>query len=210
MICNSENSKFLNSLITGNRLKCFDFIGNLLSNNVAVEDIYEDHIRKALYDIGEMWEYGKISVASEHLATMIVEAILNELYLKVITDNKVNKKVITACGENEFHQVGIKMVTHIFEMSGWNTFFLGANMRTTDLIKFISDVKPDLIAISVSIDFYLPNLENMLDSIRENFSDLPVMVGGQAFRHGGQDILMEYKNATYFSDLYRIEQFLRK
>jgi len=209
MINNSADNDFLHSLITGNKLKCTEIISNLLSSNVTIEDIFEIHIKKALYDIGEMWECGKIGVATEHLATAIVDTLLNELYSKVISNNKVNKTVVAACVENERHQIGIRMVADIFEMNGWNTFFLGANVLTKDLISFISDTKPDLIALSLNIDFHLPKIESIVGSIRNEFAELPIMLGGQAFRQGGHDALLKCKNVIYSPDVYRVEQFLK-
>lgn len=55
--------------------------------------LYETIIKKALYEVGELWEYNKISVATEHLASAIVEGILNEFYFKIISSDKINKTV---------------------------------------------------------------------------------------------------------------------
>lgn len=208
MIDNSIHKEFLNFLIAGNRSKSSEVVFNLLINGVAVEDIYENVIKKALYDIGGMWECGKISVATEHLASAVVETILNELYLKVISNNRINKTVVAACVEKEFHQIGIKMVADVFEMNGWNAFFLGANVPTNDLISFIGDVNPDLIALSLTFCSNLLKIETIIQSLRGVFPELLILVGGQAFRYGGCENLIKYKNVVYLSDLYKVKLLL--
>ena len=201
--------KFLNLLLSGNRANCSALIQNYSNDNISIQELYENIIKKALYDVGELWEYNKISVATEHLASAVVEAILNELYSKIIPKERISKTVIVACVENEFHQIGIKMISDVFEMNGWNAYFLGANTPTRELISFAKIINPDFLAISLSIYFHLPILENMIQSIRKDFPKLPILVGGQAFRHGGQNILTKYDNVIYKPDLASTELFIK-
>ena len=201
--------EFLNLLISGNRTNCSAFIQNYSNDNISIQELYENIIKKALYDVGELWEFNKISVATEHLASAVVEAILNELYSKIIPKERISKTVIVACVENEFHQIGIKMISDVFEMNGWNAFFLGANTPTKELISFTKIINPDFLAISLSIYFHLPILENMIQLIKKDFPELPILVGGQAFRHGGQNILTKYDNVIYKPDITSTELFIK-
>ncbi|RPH32198.1 MAG: cobalamin-binding protein [Bacteroidales bacterium] len=205
----NNHKEFLNSLLSGNRAMSSVLARNFLNRPASIKELYEDIFKNALYDVGELWEYNKISVATEHLASAIVEAILNELYPNVISKEKINKTAIVACVENEFHQIGIKMVSDIFEMNGWNTHFLGANTPTAELISYAKTIKPDMLAISLSIYFHLPILENMIGTVRKDFPNLPILVGGQAFSKGGQEVLLKYKNVIYKPDLDSTELFIK-
>lgn len=205
----NTHKEFLNLLISGNRSMCSDFAQKYIKENGSIQGFYEDILRKALYDVGKLWEDNKISVATEHLASAIVEALLNEFYSQIILNKKNNKKIIVACVENEFHQIGIKMISDIFEMNGWNAHFLGANTPTKELISFAKTIKPDMLAISLSIYFNLPILENMIQLIRKEMPNLPILVGGQAFQHGGQDVLLKYENVIYKPDLKSTELFIK-
>jgi methanogenic corrinoid protein MtbC1 len=205
----SVNEEFLDLLLKGNHSSCSELVRKYLNDKITINELYEDVFKKALYDIGELWEYNKISVATEHLSSAIVEGLLNELYVNVVCDNKINKTVVVACVENEFHQIGIKMISDLFEMKGWNSYFLGANTPTKELIDFMKTVKPDLLALSLSIYFHFPVLENMIDAIRKDFPDMQILVGGQAFRHGGRSILEKYRNIIYKHDLPSTELFIK-
>jgi MerR family transcriptional regulator, light-induced transcriptional regulator len=203
-----NHKDFLNRLINGDHATCSSLAKDYTKRN-SIQDFYENVVKKALYDIGELWEHNKISVATEHLSSAIVEAILNELYAQIVAKEKVDKTVIVACVENEFHQIGIKMISDIFEMQGWNTHFLGSNTPTQELIAYTKTINPDMLAISLSIYFHLPVFENLIQMLRNEFPFLPILVGGQAFRHGGLELLKKYKNVTYQPDLLGAESYIR-
>lgn len=204
-----DNRDFLRSLLAGNRGECSRIIHDHLNNQLSIPDVYEKVIRNSLYEIGELWELNKISVATEHLASAIVESILNELYLTIMHNDNSKKRVVVACVENEFHQIGIKMVSDVFEMNGWNSFFLGANTPTIELISFVEFIKPFMLAISLSIYSYIPILERMIQKIRDDMPELTILVGGQAFQRGGQDMIANYPNVFYLPDLNSIDSFIK-
>lgn len=203
------NSNFLRALLKGNRVECSRILHAQLENEMPVPDLYEMVIRKSLYEVGDLWEMNRISVATEHLASAIVEALLNELYMTTVQNKKSEDKVIVACVENEFHQIGIKMVSDIFEMNGWNSFFLGANTPTKELISFVELVKPSMLAISMSISSNIPVLEKMIRKIDAEAPNLPILVGGQAFRRGGLEVIARYPNVTYLPDLQSVDAFAK-
>jgi len=204
------SDEFLSSLISGNRKDCSKIAIEKLLSDPSVINLYEELLKPALYSVGKLWENNKISVATEHLATFISEAILNESYDQVISDIRIGKKVVVACVEKEYHQVGIKMVANVFENNGWDALFLGANVPVTELIIFIKSENPDMLALSLSIYFHLPTLEEMLKLIRLEFPELPVIVGGQAFMHGGREVAEKFVNVKFIGDLHELDYFIKK
>lgn len=204
-----DNGLFLESLLKGDRAYCSELVRNELKSNRSVFDIYEQLIKKSMYEIGELWEFNKISTATEHLASAIIESILNEIYPALVTEEKRDRSVVLACVEKEMHQIGIKMVNDVFEINGWRTYYLGPNTPTPALINFTKDINPALLAISVSLYFHLPLLEQMLQQIHEEMPGLKVFVGGQAFRHGGQDVIAQYKHVIYLPDLNSLDYYLK-
>ncbi len=205
----TENLKkdFLENILAGNRTACSDITKHYLSINPSIKDLYEELFKTALYKVGQLWETNQISVATEHLATAITEGILNELFEKIISKKRYQKTVVLACVENELHQVGIKMVADIFEKNGWDSFFLGNGFPTGELLRYIREAKPDLLALSLSVNFNLPNLLEMLARIRSEFPELPLLLGGQAIHHLKTQDLPE--NCIVFSDLYQLESYIK-
>lgn len=203
------NKTFLDMLLEGNRSGCLDFARNYVLQHGSIEDLYENILKTSLYEVGELWENNKITVATEHMASAIVENVLNDCYSEIVGGKKHHQRVVVACVENEYHQIGIKMISDVFEMNGWESFFLGANVPTRDLISFIKSQEPYVLAISMSIYYHLPVLESMIRMIRQEFPELLIMVGGQAFRHGGQEAISKFENVVYQPDIKSTEAFIR-
>lgn len=201
--------QYLNYLLLGDHKKCSELISIFISENFDIKQLYEGVIKESLYQVGTLWEKNLISVATEHLASSIVEANLNELYPLIISKEKKEKTAIVSCLENEYHQIGLKMVSDIFEMHGWKVHFLGANTPTNELFNFLCTIKPNLLGISLSIYFHLPTLEKILGRAETEFPDVTVLVGGQAFNHGGEEVLVKFKNAIMKKNVHELDDYLK-
>lgn len=200
---------FLSHLIKGDRRTCSQLSRAYLESGHAVMDLYENIFKAALYEVGRLWETNKISVAAEHMATAITEGILNELYADISFSKPLQKKVVVACVEHEKHQVGVKMVADVFEMNGWESFFLGTGVPTTELIRYMHEKKPDVLAISLSVFFNYASFMTMLFHVREAFPDLLILIGGQAFSRMKQQQIDRLDHVIYMPDLYALDHLIK-
>jgi MerR family transcriptional regulator, light-induced transcriptional regulator len=210
MIEHETYNSYFNSLIQGDKQKCAAIFDEVLDRNVPVEKIYSDLFQRSLYQVGEYWEMNKISVATEHMANAITENLMIRLQPQLFSTERTGQKAVIACVANEHHQVGAKMVADIFEMNGWDGYFIGSNTPTTELIRFIEGKKPDLLGLSLSIYYNLPELKNTVAKIRQDFPDLPVLVGGQAFRWGGSEITEQFSNVSYLSGVETLSKYFKQ
>ncbi len=202
-------ASYFEKLISGNRYECSLIIKELKKSGIPVMKIYEEFFKKSLYKIGEMWEYNKISVAVEHMATSVTEGIMNELFPEIISFERKNRKVVVACIENETHQVGSRMVADIFEKNGWDSIYLGADTPINEIVKYCKEENPDVIALSLSV--YL-NIDILLKEIKElrEITDKTIIIGGQALIKKGREIEKKYKNLIYLSNLREVEEYIQK
>ena len=201
--------EFLSAIINGNYKESSEIVLRKYDEGLDLITIYEGIIRKALYEVGNLWEYNRISVATEHMASAISEKVINEVYMKTPSGRSVNRKAIISCIENEAHLIGARMINDIFELNGWDTYFLGANTPAGELIRFSKAAHPHIIAISVSIYFHIPSLIKLIDLIRTELPDIRIVIGGQAFRNGREDILKPYANVLFFPDLPSVDNYLK-
>jgi methanogenic corrinoid protein MtbC1 len=203
-----EHTEFRNILISGDRGAASRMITEMIQSS-SVEEVYEDVIKPALYDIGSLWEKNKISIATEHRATAITEGILNEIFPKVSSEKRNNKKVVLGSVEGDSHQVGVKMVGDMFEMNGWDTHYLGANNPLSDLLRFIREEKPELVGLSITININIPVLELTIKAVREEFNDMEIMIGGQGLMNAGHEIAGKYSKVYFMEDLHDLSDFLK-
>ena len=206
----TKHRDFLEALIAGDRPSCSEYAWQYFEQTRSIQELYEEVFKTSLYDIGKLWEYSQICVAEEHLAAAIVEAILNEFYQKIAAIEKTDKRIILSCVEDEVHKIGLKMISDVFEMNGWYSYFLGANTPTKDLIGFTRVIKPDLVGISMSVHYQIPVFKDIIQRIRKEFPELPVLVGGQAFQNGGKEVLEQYDKVYYKPNLKSTQLFIEE
>ncbi|MCG8568191.1 MAG: cobalamin-dependent protein [Desulfobacterales bacterium] len=192
---------YFTHLLKGERRECADIVKRLLNTGTPLKTIYLELFQKSLYQVGALWELNEISVAREHLATAITEGLFNLTYPLLFREKPGDEKVVIACVANEFHQVGGRMVADMFQMHGWDAHFVGANTPSAHLLNFIDEEKPRLLGLSLSVYFNVPDLQRTIETVRGNFSQLDLVVGGQAFQWGSTDFLKAHGNIEYIPGL---------
>ena len=138
---------FLGALLNGDRKGCDAVVTDLANSGTDVRVIYVDLLQRAMYAVGELWEANRISVAKEHLATAITEGAMSLLYPRIFSGSRIGRSAVVSCVANEYHQIGGKMVADIFELNGWDGFFLGANTPEAELLAFVQERKPDVLGL---------------------------------------------------------------
>ena len=172
--------------------------------------VYQDLLQPALYRIGELWECGQISVATEHMATAITEELMNAVYPRLINRTRIGRKVVIATVEKEEHQVGAKMASDLFEMHGWDALFPGAGITTSELLALLDRERPALLGLSFTIPEHSASLLRMLQRIRAHAPRLPILVGGQGLRWTDTAAWPELENVSYIASLDALDAYLAR
>jgi len=200
---------YLKALLAGKRKRCSDMVQRLLDADIELKVLFVDLFQRSMYEVGELWENNRITVANEHLATSITESLLNLVYPTLFAAEHKGKKAVISCSANEFHQIGGKIVADIFELHGWDSHFLGANLPREDLSRYIQEVQPDVVGLSLSILANLDNLKRGIEVVRSDFPKLDLLIGGQAFRWGGIDVIKKYPGTEYILSLDELENLIK-
>ena len=209
MIEESVYQNYLSALLAGRRSECHDIVHKLLAAPINIKELYGKLFQRSMYQVGELWENNRITVANEHLATSITESLLNLAYPSIFATERIGKKAVISCSANEFHQVGGKMVADILELNGWDGYFLGANTPPEDMLQYLQEVKPDLVGLSLSILSNIANLQRCIDVVKTDFPNMDLLIGGQAFRWGGTDTIKRYSGTEYIPSLVELEKQIK-
>jgi len=185
MITKETYQAYLQHLLRGEAGRCESIVDQLLDQRIAMLDLYSDLFRQSLYDVGDLWERNRISVAVEHLATAITERILATAYPRLVASHEPSaRRAVISCTVNEYHQVGARMVADVMEDAGWDVRFLGASTPEQDLLQILEEDHPQLLGLSVSIYFNMARFVHLVEAVKHHFPDLEILAGGQAFRWG--------------------------
>lgn len=180
--CSIKN-EFLSYLLNYEKDKAAKLVLDNVKESINVRQVYMDIIQPVLYEIGELWHNQKISVAKEHYCTAVIQNILSMLYPYVFKGKKINRTMVSACAGPELHEIGIRMVMDFFELEGWDTYYLGANMPVQSIIDTLKEKNADMLAVSTTMTFHIDYAEKLIKQIRQDdtLKNIKIIVGGRPF-----------------------------
>ena len=200
---------YTNGLLQGDKEKCISIVEKLITEKTDIKDIYVDLLQRSLYHVGKMWEQGQLSIADEHMGTEITKCLMNKYADKITANKKVGKTALITCVDKEFHEIGARMAADVFELNGWNTYFLGASTPTKEIVKFIEIKKPDVVGLSFSFYMNLLRLLEVIDHIRKNYPDQKIIIGGQGINPEKENLLSKYPDIRHFSTVKELDDYLK-
>jgi MerR family transcriptional regulator, light-induced transcriptional regulator len=200
---------YTNGLLQGDKEKCISIVEKLLAENIEIKDIYVDLFQRSLYHIGKMWEQGQLSIADEHIGTEITKSLMNKYASKISSKKKVGKTALITCIDKEFHEIGARMAADVFELNGWNTYFLGACTPTREIVKFIEIKKPDVVGLSFNFYMNVLRLFEVIDHIKKNYPDQKIIIGGQGVNRENENLLSKYPDIIHFSTVKELDDYLK-
>jgi MerR family transcriptional regulator, light-induced transcriptional regulator len=176
-------NSFRSALLNGNISKCLEISDGFIKTQDDIPAFYLYIIQPAMYDVGVMWEKDEISVAQEHLASAVVTRLLASITTRNSRTEKTKGKLLITSSPNEFHQIGAWMLSDIFELSGWDVRFLGADTPKEELFSLVKDFMPDVLAISVTMPFNIDKAAEIVSGIKndEGLKGVKIIVGGRVF-----------------------------
>lgn len=114
-----------------------------------VEEVCLAVFAPALVEIGERWHRGEVSVATEHFASSVVRRKLFSLFNAYET-GRGRGLVFAGCAPDEWHEVGILMISLFLVRHGIRLSYLGPNLCADGLAETLRHHRPDLLIVSAS------------------------------------------------------------
>lgn len=150
---------------------------------LSIEELFDVILIRAQEEVGRMWQVGEITVAEEHYSSRIAERVIVELCNRMTRRDRLDRRVICTSVGGNLHDLGIRIVSAHFEMAGWNSILLGANMPVDDLIKAITDFDATLLALSANLVLHVRTTADLIRSVRSvpSCEKVPILLGGRPF-----------------------------
>ena len=140
--------RYLDALLKADRREASQMVLDAVHQGTPVRDIYLHVFQRSQYEIGRLWQSNQISVAQEHLCTAATQLIMSQLYPFIFETERKNRRIVAACVGGDLHEIGIRMVADFFEMDGWDTFYLGADVPSASIVQTVIDRSAHVLAVS--------------------------------------------------------------
>lgn len=123
-------SLYLQAVLAGERKAALAIATEALKDGASALDLYVEVLQATLYEVGQLWEANRITVAHEHAATAITQFVMAHVYECLHRDAEITPRgtLLMTGLEGELHSVGALMVSDVLEARGWAVHFLGTNL----------------------------------------------------------------------------------
>lgn len=133
-------------VLTGRDLQSADSVlGEALALSSPEELIL--HVISPVFSyIGESWENGQISIATEHLATNYLRQRLL-MWMLSGPPPRAMSPIVLACGPNEWHEGSLLILGALLRRRRWPVAYLGQSVPLPDLASFVRDLRPSMVVL---------------------------------------------------------------
>ena len=195
---------YLKATTAGAEEAALEIVNRLLSNRVSMAAIYEEVLQPTLNHIGDLYLRGETDEAQEHLATATTERMMarvSQFYAPVI---KKKLSALFACVEGNLHSIGLRMLSDSLKATGWETYFLGASVPTSSLLKMAQTLQPDLIVFSCTMEDQWNEagvlLKELISLRKEQKAKWHLVAGGNYLQHHPEQLAL-YPEVETANDL---------
>jgi MerR family transcriptional regulator, light-induced transcriptional regulator len=177
-----QRRELVKALIERDLVRADSVLGEALALS-SPEALILDVIGPGLAEVGDAWEEGKISVATEHLATNYLRQRLL-MWMVSGPPPRSTHPIVLACAPNEWHEGSLLILGALLRRRRWPVAYLGQAVPLPDLSSFVRDLHPSmiiLIAMTENAAAELTDWPHWLPEIAQAGKP-PVGYGGRVFR----------------------------
>lgn len=177
------NEKLYDLVINGEYEKSLEYSSTYMQNLEDFIYFFDNTLVPILHKVGFQWEINNITFSKEHLATAVIENIIDFYSPNSLINSFESKKIVVIPLKNENHNLSSKIISKIGKSLGYDVVIL-SNNTLVDLEKCIQILEPDFIALSVVLEGNLiefDNLVNFVNGIRKENSK--IIAGGPSLNY---------------------------
>ena len=174
-----SKQELFKKLTSGNIEECIKIYKSYVEIfNIA--DFFDKILRPVMAKIGKDWETGKMTIATEHVASNIAQTLV-KIIMEQSSGTGNKKKVMICVPVGEEHHIGCDVLETYLTIKGFKVFNMGTSIPTESIMEFINMKKPNIVLISITIQDNILAGQRLAKKIREQ-SKIPILVGGYAMQ----------------------------
>lgn len=138
--------------------------------------------------VGDEWHAGRLTAASEHLASSVLHDIFVES-MRAYSSRADSPRILIATPAGERHAIGAALVGAAAAVEGWGVVYLGADLPAQEISRAAIATDARVVALSV---LYVEDRDRILAELRSLRSQLPaavaLFVGGSGAQSLARDL----------------------
>ncbi len=140
--------------------------------------IVDNVLAPAQIEVGRRWHANEWTVAQEHAATAVTDAVLASIALDIPPSTQPGL-VVTGCAEGEWHTLPVRMLNVSLAAAGYEVVTLGPSLPPAQLGPYLADLDPVALLLNCTMPTNLAGAARTIDAAHA--AGVPVLAGGRAF-----------------------------
>lgn len=174
--------QYLQLILEGRSADAIRKLSRALAEGLDVKSAYVDVLLPAQREIGRLWHANEVSIAEEHLVTATTRDAMAVLLHTSKAAPANGATLVAACVPGNIHEIGVCALTNLFQLAGWRTIYLGADVPVADLPSSVEYFQADLVLLGSTLSTHIQPAAKAIKKIREDLDrPVAVLVGGAAF-----------------------------
>lgn len=170
--------RYLEACLDGDYGQALAVCQSMSEAGISVSTVVGSLLAPALWQVGDLWMHGKVTVAQEHRVTAVSEAVIQTL-LADFGAPGADARVLLTGPEGEWHLLPGRLVAVVLRQLGWDVFQLTPALPPEDLLTLARAERGHVAGISCSLPGNLVAAWQSISALRE--AGFAVMAGGRAF-----------------------------
>src|SRR5919202_5275887 len=175
----------------------------------GLTEFYDKLLKPVMYRIGDLWQKGRLDVATEHASTNTAIGLIKIINERITARTSVAQesssqyKAVICTPDGELHGLACNMIESLLLNNGFKAYNISTSIPTDEGIQYIHDVRPDIVFISVTLSENMRSAQRLIQQIQTKYNNkLPIVVGGSAFNNSNH-----YLNSTSSTFLMKEASF---
>ncbi|MGH2441983.1 MAG: MerR family transcriptional regulator [Chloroflexota bacterium] len=149
-----------------------------------VEDVALRMLQPALYELGDLWSEGRISVTCEHFGSNVIRAQLEQL-MQLSPKPIRHDRVLIGCAPGELHEMGALMLALFLKRRGFSVLYAGANVELESFVADTIRLDPAAVLLSASSPSSARSAKSVFRELLGQFEGR-LTFGGRSFNEDEQ------------------------
>jgi methanogenic corrinoid protein MtbC1 len=145
----------------------------------SLMEFYTDLFTPVMYRVGDLWEQGRLSVATEHVCSNAANNLIHSINEVGRRGNGGKSTILICSPEGEMHRLATDVLESILLQKGYEVYNVSPSAPAESITSCINERNPELVMVSVTLEDNLGAARRLVKEIRKRYQ-IPIIVGGAA------------------------------
>jgi 5-methyltetrahydrofolate--homocysteine methyltransferase len=162
-------STLAQSVIDGDLDTVLNEVQHCLADNVSPQDIMDQHLVRAMSEVGRLFEEGEYFVPELMISARAMQAAMKVLN-PLLAESGAKKigRVVIGTVKGDFHDIGKNLVAAMLEGGGFEVVDLGVDVSPEKFAEAVNERTGTVVAMSALLTTTMPQMKHVIEKLESD------------------------------------------